>query len=131
MLLGTFLEIDDMNFSPLSPHVNASFLRAILRVRRLRSEYLGKNNFSDAAWDILLELFAGHLEGQCVTLDSLCDAALTPKSTCLRWLKKLEADGLVEQSEQTGEDARVGLTSTGAAAMLKYFAAISAHAQPI
>ena len=116
---------------PLSPHVSASWVRGLLHARRLRGHYLGANNFSDPAWDILLQIFAKHLDHELATLSVLCASADLPESTALRWLRKLEQDGLIERREPGSSGTMVGLTSQGSVAMQRYFAAISSQAEPI
>lgn len=68
-------------------------LSAIVRIRRERAEYFGKNLFSDPAWDILLELLAARLGGRRAALPDLENIA--PASTVHRWVVALEERGLV------------------------------------
>lgn len=69
--------------------VDAARIRAIIRARRLRDQYLGADLFADPAWDMLLDLMAARYEGQRVPVSSLCMAAAVPPTTALRWIKAL------------------------------------------
>ena len=44
--------------------LSASWIRGIQSARRRREKVFGEDLFADSAWDILLELFAVHLEGE-------------------------------------------------------------------
>jgi DNA-binding MarR family transcriptional regulator len=65
------------------------------RLRRLRDAVFPGGYFGDAAWDILLELDrAGRENIAYVVTDAGLDAKI-PHSTKIRYLTKLERDGLV------------------------------------
>jgi hypothetical protein len=70
-------------------------VRAIIRTRRLRDQFLGPELFADPAWDMLLDLMAARLEGQQVAVSSLCIAAAVPPTTALRWIKALTDQGIL------------------------------------
>jgi DNA-binding MarR family transcriptional regulator len=85
----------------------AAAARAHLRLRRSRDQFLPAYLFSEPAWDILLDLFAADVEGRSVSVSSACIAASVPTSTALRWLTKLENQGLVERSDDSQDRRRV------------------------
>jgi DNA-binding MarR family transcriptional regulator len=115
---------------PLSPALDESLIRRIQNARRARSNFWNPDLFADPAWDMLLELYACKLGQQRVHVGLLCEASAVPKTTALRWLAKLEEEGLVFRQD-VPHDARsvwVSLTPAGSAAMQRYFASISSTA---
>lgn len=74
--------------------IDSGRIRAIIRARRMRDQYLGADLFADPAWDMLLDLMAARLEGQRVPVSSLCMAAAVPPTTALRWIKVLAEQGV-------------------------------------
>ncbi|ALJ15215.1 winged helix DNA-binding protein [Sphingopyxis macrogoltabida] len=75
------------------PKARARFARETIRRRRKREEYFPAELFSDACWDILLDLYAAHYEGEAVSISSLCIAASVPQTTALRWIALLTNEG--------------------------------------
>lgn len=75
---------------------SASGIRLMLRLRNTRASIFGATDlFQDPAWDILLDLYAAHLEGRSVSVSSACIASMVPPTTALRWITVLEKRGLV------------------------------------
>jgi hypothetical protein len=72
--------------TPANPAITAKSVREIIKKRRLRERFFGAELFADPAWDILLDLKAAGLEGQNVSVSSLCIAAAVPPTTALRWV---------------------------------------------
>jgi DNA-binding MarR family transcriptional regulator len=101
--------------SPGQP-ITAGWVRAIIRARGLRSEYLGAGIFADPAWDILLDLYASRLEGERVSVSSLCTAAAVPATTALRWIKVLEDRGIVWRDSDPGDGRRIYIVLADGAA---------------
>lgn len=73
----------------------AGFLADTLRRRRLRDEYLSPDILNDASWDMMLDLYLSERSGREVTVSSLCIASHAPFTTALRWIAKLEQEGLI------------------------------------
>ena len=71
-------------------------IRSVLLVRRARSAILGKQLFSDPAWDIILELYAAKLGERQMSVADVARAIETPESTTRRWVAALEERGLVQ-----------------------------------
>jgi hypothetical protein len=98
-------------------------VRAVLWARRQREVVFGKDLFADPAWDILLELYAALLGQRRVPTSELAVAAGIPLTTTLRWITKLENEGLVTRSDDPLDGRRVwiALTSRALPMMSSYF----------
>ncbi len=94
------------DFSPASSESQqAADIRRLIRLRRLRDRYFGKELFADPAWDILLDLMAAGLEGKNVSVSSLCIAAAVPATTALRWITGMTESGMLVR-QMDPKDAR-------------------------
>ena len=114
------------------PPLEAAYVRALIRARRLRDQYFRGELFADPAWDMLLDLMAARLEGNRVAVSSLCIAAAVPATTALRWIKALTDRGLFVRSADPEDGRRVyiGLSDEAARALSAYLRAarrISPH----
>jgi DNA-binding MarR family transcriptional regulator len=90
--------------------------------RARRTQHLPSELFAEPAWDILLELYAFELIGREVTQSELLIRVSAPSSTSLRWVKMLDAEGLVTRRAHTGEaDSSITLTSKSVHALEAYF----------
>ena len=96
--------------------VDAPYIRAMIRARRLRDQYFSGDLFADPAWDILLDLMAARLEGRKVAVSSLCIAAAVPATTALRWIKLLTDRGLLVRvaDPEDGRRVHIGLAEEAA-----------------
>lgn len=99
-------------------------VRDLIRIRRLREQFLPRGLFSDPAWDMLLDLYAARLDGKRVAVSSLCIAAAVPATTALRWIRTLTENGLFIRHEDPGDGRRVfiALAEPTADALSPYFA---------
>lgn len=104
-LAGLSPPSDDARAKPNGIPVEASYIRLLLKARRLRDRHFSAELFSDPAWDMLLDLTAARLDGRRVSVSSLCIAAAVPTTTALRWIRNLCDDGLFER-ELDPHDAR-------------------------
>lgn len=98
---------------------HTAIAREIYAARRRRHKALPADLFGEPTWDILLDLYIAAREDRRVPTTSACIGAHVPPTTALRWLRILEARGLVER-EDDGRDGRrtfVCLTFRGLAAM--------------
>jgi len=108
------------------PAVTASELRRLIRARRMRDQYMGEGLFEDPAWDMLLDLYAAHLEHAQVSVSSLCIAAAVPPTTALRWISRMTDAGLFEREPDPFDRRRafMMLSPRAAEGMAGYFTAL-------
>jgi hypothetical protein len=101
---------------PEAARADASFIRAMVRARRLRADYFRADLFADPAWDMLLDLMAARLEGKKVAVSSLCIAAAVPMTTALRWIAMLTEHGLLVRVADPDDGRRAYVELADAAA---------------
>ncbi len=101
-------------------------IRALLRARRLREQYLPPDLFADPAWDMILDLMAARLAGKRVSVSSLCIAASVPPTTALRWIRQLTERGVFSRIDDPADGRRVfiELTDDAAAAFMAWAHAV-------
>lgn len=102
----------------------AATLRAIIGARALRGRFFPSQIFADPAWDILLDLTRAKLEGQQVSVSSVCIAASVPMSTALRWVKQMTDANLLHRWTDPKDRRRdlIALTEPTADRMREYLA---------
>lgn len=110
---------------------NAQSLRlasALYALRRKRDEASGRPGlFAEPGWDILLDLYIADCRRTDIQVSSVCLDAGIPSTTILRWIARLEEEGLIFR-EPDGSDARrryVRLTDEGRAMMHDVLRALS------
>jgi DNA-binding MarR family transcriptional regulator len=103
----------------LPVEVTEDHVLSILSGRRGREAALGRELFSDPAWDILLELYAARLGERRMTLRELARSINIPESTTARWISVLSDRGLVITSNERREtvEASIELSAQGLAVM--------------
>jgi DNA-binding transcriptional ArsR family regulator len=87
-------------------------IRALLRARRMRDQFLPGDLFADPAWDMILDLLAARLAGQRVSVSSLCIAASVPPTTALRWIRQLTERGILSRIDDPEDGRRVFIDLT-------------------
>jgi hypothetical protein len=104
----------------------AATLRAIIGARGLRNRFFPGQIFADPAWDILLDLTRAKLEGQQVSVSSVCIAASVPMSTALRWVKQMTDSSLLRRWTDPNDRRRdlIALTDVTADRMREYLALV-------
>ncbi|GMN01547.1 MarR family winged helix-turn-helix transcriptional regulator [Erythrobacter sp. MTPC3] len=103
----------------------AAMARDVYRIRRDREAIFGTPGlFGEPAWDILLDLYVAHAEGNPVSVSSACIGSAAPSTTGLRWLGVLTDEGFVKRTHDPEDQRRVlvELSETGLAAMDAHFA---------
>jgi DNA-binding MarR family transcriptional regulator len=98
-------------------------VKGVLQARRRREAIFGKELFADPAWDILLELYAAEVGQRRVPTSELASVAGIPLTTALRWLSKLESEGLITRGDDPLDGRRVwvALTQSALPLMSQYF----------
>lgn len=112
---------------------SARFVRQVIAARAARRRHFDADLFADPAWDILLELYALSCEQQRTSVSKLCISAGVPATTALRWIEKLDADGLVTRQDDPLDGRRVwvALSDKGTTAMKGYLFELLAGAMPL
>ena len=113
--------------------ITAADIRQIVRARRLRDRYVGAGLFEDPAWDMMLDLYAAHLERAHVSVSSLCIAAAVAPTTALRWIARLTEAGMFERRPDPFDRRRafMSLTDRGLDAMRRYVSMARALSLPV
>lgn len=106
--------------------INGAAIRSIINARRLRDQYFWPA-MNEAAWALLLELFADRLEGERLDVAALSAATEIPLASALHWIEWLSGRGMVvrygQEEGEDGERALVVLTEAGADEMRAYLLA--------
>lgn len=110
VLLPRFYEGDD---------TTRVLAREIYVERRRRARFFDDTLFGEPSWDILLDLYVAYCDGRRVPTTSACIGSNVPPTTALRWLRIMEARGLVERESDDHDGRRtfVALSEKGRAAM--------------
>ncbi len=95
--------------------LSATFVRDVIKARRLRDSYFDGQLFADPAWDMLLDLLAAGLEEKQVSVSSLCIAANVPPTTALRWIKTMTDHGIFQRRADAEDGRRVWIELSEAA----------------
>jgi DNA-binding MarR family transcriptional regulator len=108
--------------------VPVASVRAVIRARRLRSEFLADDLFADPAWDMMLSLFEAELSHRRIAVSALCNEASVPPTTALRWIHALcdpsKALFVRKGDPLDGRRYFVELTPETSLALRQYFNAI-------
>lgn len=109
------------------PGFCAQKIRRLLKARRARQNFFVENLFADPAWDILLEAYAASIERRRTSVTALCAASAVPSTTALRWINKLQEEGLLRRDIDPLDHRRswMAISPQGATAMRGYLNAIS------
>ena len=113
-----------MTASPAQLPSLATRIHRILKLRASRKSIFNDTLFADPAWDMLLDIYASHLEGRTEAVSSICIASGVPSTTAIRWIKLLEQQGSIRRSPDPSDGRRCFLALTGKAeaAMERFFA---------
>ncbi|WP_230482759.1 hypothetical protein [Sphingomonas sp. Leaf21] len=105
---------------------DADLVRRMIRARRQRDGFFGTGLFEEPAWDMLLDLYAAHLEETRVSVSSLCIAAAVAPTTALRWIGKMTEAGLFARQPDPVDRRRafMVLTQPALEAMRGYLDAV-------
>jgi hypothetical protein len=114
------------NGTPTGTAPSHGEIRALIRARRMREQFLPADLFADPAWDMILDLMAARLAGQRVSVSSLCIAAAVPPTTALRWIRQLTERGVFSRIDDPADGRRVfiELTDEAASAVMAWSLAV-------
>lgn len=96
--------------------------KSLYGLRRRRDAASGiKGLFGEPAWDILLDLYIAQRSRAELQVSSVCIEAGVPSTTILRWIARLEREGLVYRAADKGDARRryVRLTEQGHSFVLR------------
>jgi DNA-binding MarR family transcriptional regulator len=110
--------------------ITGDSVRLVCELRRKRMECFPQKLFGDPTWEILLQLYAAHLDGRQLSVTRLTRCSRVALTTVLRRLGVLENEGLVTRTDDAfdGRRVNVGLSFFGAEAMHRCFAASGNYA---
>lgn len=96
--------------------------REMYEMRARRGKYFPETALSEAAWDMLLALFADTVEGRPTSTKSIGISGGVPVSTCLAILGRLEEDGLIVRKPDVKDRrvTRVVISPAGLLSMRDY-----------
>lgn len=83
-----------------------------LKLRANRDDIADAQLLSDPAWDMLLDLFVGHITGRDISVTSACLASRRPATTSLRYIDRMARDGLVLREKDPRDHRKVYLRMT-------------------
>ena len=83
-----------------------------LKLRANRDDIADAQLLSDPAWDMLLDLFVGHITGRDISVTSACLASRRPATTSLRYIDRMAKDGLVRREKDPRDHRKVYLRMT-------------------
>jgi len=107
------------------------WVRGILDLRGLRREFLGFEA-SDAAFAMLLELYAVRLEGRRLHQTALAVAARVPETTALRLTYRFVDAGIFVREADAGDKRLLLITLSDATALnLRAYLAAAAYIAPV
>lgn len=104
-------------------------VRSARSLRKLRRNLFGNEIYSGPAWEILLHLFESHTLERRDTVGNVTDGTELPGATSLRWMARLEREGLIRMRDDHLDRRRrwVELTDGGIALLTKYFSGAAPH----
>jgi len=104
--------------------ITAAAVRSIIAARRLRDDHFWPA-MSEAAWTLLLELFARRLEGERLDMRGLSVTTGIPLATCQHWVDWLAGRGMMFRNGHAADEeaALIDLTDAGADRMRAYLLA--------
>lgn len=104
----------------------------ILRTRGMRSRFLADFHLAEPVWDMLLDLYVAEAKGRPVSVLDLAIAAAVPRSTGVRWVGTLVAEGKLKRHDDPLDGRRSWLTlsAEAKAALENYLVAMAKACSP-
>jgi hypothetical protein len=99
------------------------------RLRLLRRKLFGEGVYCGPAWDILLHLFESYVFQRRDTVGSVKEGAELAGTTAVRWIDRLQEEGLITShgDHLDGRRRFVELSGSGLNLMTNYFAGAAPH----
>jgi len=120
------LQVDNDHRNPLGGNSAAlDVARASAKIRRTRSKFFEPWVLASPTWDILLELALAALEGEIVSISSICALTEFPTSTALRHVRLLEVAGMISRETDQADRRRalLRIEPDALSTMQRYFEA--------
>jgi len=104
-------------------------VRTARKLRGLRRAVFGPELYSGPAWDILLYVFESSINQRRDTIGNVTTATDLPSTTVLRWICRLEQEGLICVRDDHLDRRRryVELSQSGIDLMNRYFSGVAPH----
>ncbi|WP_420145347.1 ArsR family transcriptional regulator [Sphingobium sp.] len=106
-------------------------LARYVEARRVRATLFGQNLFTDPAWDILLLLYQGELEGRALTLEQLSETLRLSLNIVVGQVGVMERRGLLDEYRSSPNSRRrraIRLSPLAIDAMASWFSLALADA---
>ncbi len=113
-----------------APLLSGKRVRDIARLRASRANYFPVDLFAEPAWDILLNLYASHLDQRRECIGGIIALSGVPATTGLRWVHKLADEKLILLSDDPFDQRRkwVALSPKAVSGLESFFASARALA---
>lgn len=112
-----------------SRRAKSATVRYVIQTRSRRATFFRASLFADPAWDILLLVYSAQLEQQRLAVSELWPQLGLPATTVTRWIKILQAEGLIASTVDhlNRWQSFVSLTDAGFLAMNSFFETLPDH----
>ena len=117
-----WMETEDLDVGIDIDARNLRRAKVIYAIRRRRDVLAGIGGlFGEPGWDILLDVYVAQKSRLAMQVSSVCLEAGVPSTTILRWLSRLEGEGLIYRTSDNVDARRrfVRLTEAGEAMMTR------------
>ena len=97
---------------PVAPETAVRLIQCQFRLHDHRRSLIQHSEIDEIAWQILLDLYLGHLEGKVRFVSTLCSNTFATPSTSLRRLESLIEAGMAARREDHSDQRRVPVVLT-------------------
>lgn len=119
-----------LGLSSAPNNASARLVHTICELRRSRRQFFPGKLLGDGMWDVLLRLYAAHLDQHRLSISRLTRETGIAATTMLRRLAALEQSRMIVRTDDPNDYRRVfvELSDSGAEAMNRFFAASGTRA---